>query len=157
MINEVARCLRPGGTFSAFSSAVTGTSGNAEIDKILGEAEGKALRRVLPPPETSPTTRTMLETAHSHHDNVAFPPDLFTHETRVHWNKDSNVFYFQSNPAAVDRRNLSSEGYKEIVTELKGYAQCLSSCLRIIAHRPAHFLAKTQFILERSLPPSCLH
>lgn len=123
VMGEVARCLKPGGTFAAFSYAVTGTSGSAEIDKILGEAEGAALRRVLPPPETSWLTRNFLETTTSHYDNIAVPPSLYTYETRVHWNKDSNVFYMPSHPAAVDRRNLASDGYQEVSRESKQYVR----------------------------------
>lgn len=123
VIGEVSRCLKPGGTFSALTCAATGSSGNAEIDKLMRDVEGKSVREVLPPPETSSVTRTFLETLHSHYDNVAIPPDLFTHETRVHWNKESSIFFVQSNPAAVDRRNPESEGYNEVFPELKGYAR----------------------------------
>lgn len=112
-MREVARCLKPGGTFAAYIYRLVGTSGNPEIDSILESLDAKSLLSRLDT-EMSPSTKTYYESFHSHYDNVPIAEEYFSNETRFHWNPDSWIFFRQSDSKAVDRRNVKAVGYREV-------------------------------------------
>lgn len=114
LVRKIARCLKPGGTFAAFSYYTIGSQGHPAIDFVLRNLEVISLENSLP----SPDSKDYLEAAHSHYDNVAVSYKDFTHETRFHWNLKHSVLYRQSDRAAADRRNINSLGYKETIEPL---------------------------------------
>ena len=120
-IREAGRCLKRGGTLAAWTYLPLGSSGIEQVDATMRAIELKSLLKTLPPPEASPVSRYLFEALGSHYDNIEIPPQEFTHETRIHWNLQSPLYYsvFQVVPSA-DRRNPSGEGYKEVFADLDG-------------------------------------
>lgn len=114
-MREVARCLKPGGTFATFVYHLVGASGNPAIDAIIGSLDAKSH---LSPSDTSPTTKIFYESYHSHYDNIDLVEKDFSDETRYQWNTEGWIFFRQSDSRAVDRRHTESAGFQEIYEPL---------------------------------------
>ncbi|KAF8316166.1 S-adenosyl-L-methionine-dependent methyltransferase [Clavulina sp. PMI_390] len=116
---EAARVLKPGGTLVAGSYHTMGSTPDPQINAILRALEIKSMDATLPPPETSFISRWYRECARSHYDSIEVPAVHFSHETRLLWNLQDDLYYSQYSPLpSVDRRNKKGVGYEERIAQL---------------------------------------